>query len=407
MNNLYGKYGLPLKIEYCIKCTRSNQRPVSAQEFKQKADDTKAIVPLNSGVCNACHYSEIKKNIDWISREKELSELCDKHRKTDGSFDVLVPGSGGKDSILVAHELKNKYKMNPVLTTWAPNLPTVHGIQNFQAWIDNGFANYMVYQNQKVHRTLTKLAFEELCHPFQPFIIGQKNMAPRLAAQLDIKLIMFGEHDAEFGMGLDKMHVPTMDIEYFTVENFNLSDLFIGGLCVEEIMDKYNFSKSDLAAYLPLKREKFQNSGAEFHFYSYYRRWNFHDNYYYAVENTNFLPASERLEGSYDKYASMDDKIDWLHFYTFYTKFGMGRATAATEQEIRAGVITRDEGISLIKRFDGEFPSKYLKDCLGYMNVTEDKFYEVIEKSRPSHIWKKINGNWALKNPIWHEASDE
>ncbi len=401
MKKLYGKYGLPLKIEYCKKCTRSNQRPVSAQEFKQKAADNKAIVPLDSGICNACHYAEIKKTIDWKNREKELVELCDKHRKHDGSFDVLVPGSGGKDSIYVAHELKNKYGMNPVLATWAPNIQTKQGIQNFQAWIDDGFANYMVYQNQKVHKTLTKLAFEELCHPFQPFIIGQKNMAPRLATQLGIDLIMFGEHDAEFGMGLDKMNVPTMDIDYFTVEDFNISDLFIGGLSVDVIMDKYKFSKSDLAAYLPIKKEDFNNSGAEFHFYSYYKRWNFHDNYYYAVQNTNFLPSSERLEGSYDKYASMDDKIDWLHFYTFYTKFGMGRATSATEQEIRAGVITRDEGISLIKRFDGEFPLKYLNDCLLYMDVSEEKFNEVIENSRPEHIWKKENGNWVLRKPIW------
>lgn len=401
MKNILGKYGLPLNIEYCTKCTRSNQRPVSAQEFRQKVDDKKAIVPLQSGVCNACKYAEIKKKIDWELREKELADLCDKHRKHDGSFDVLVPGSGGKDSILVAHELKNKFNMNPVLTTWAPNLPTTEGMKNFQAWIDDGFANYMIYQNQKVHRLLTKLAFEELCHPFQPFIIGQKNMAPRLASQLGINLIMFGEHDAEFGMGLDKMNVPTMDINYFTVEDFKFSDLFIGGMSVEEIMSRYNYTKSDLAAYLPLKRQDFKNSGAEFHFYSYYRRWNFHDNYYYAVEKTNFLPSNERLEGSYDKYASMDDKIDWLHFYTFYTKFGMGRATAATEQEIRAGVITRDEGISLIKRFDGEFPSKYLKDCLDYMDVTEEKFEEVIENSRPEHIWKKVNDSWILRKPIW------
>ena len=64
MKKLYGKYGLPLKIEYCKKCTRSNQRPVSAQEFRQKAADNKAIVPLDSGICNACHYAEIKKTMN-------------------------------------------------------------------------------------------------------------------------------------------------------------------------------------------------------------------------------------------------------------------------------------------------------------------------------------------------------
>ena len=97
----------------------------------------------------------------------------------------------------------------------------------------------------------------------------------------------------------------------------------------------------------------------------------------------------------------MDDKIDWLHFYTFYTKFGIGRATAASFQEIRAGVITRDEGIALVKRFDGEFPAQYLKDCLDYLDITEQKFYDITDESRPDHLWKKEHGEWKLRQPIW------
>ena len=127
----------------------------------------------------------------------------------------------------------------------------------------------------------------------------------------------------------------------------------------------------DLKIYLPLEEKKFEKNKLEFHNFSYYKKWNFHDNYYYAVENTDFKPNFERLEGSYDKYASMDDKLDWLHFYTFYIKFGMGRTTAATDQEIRSGVITRDEGVKLVKRFDGEFPKQYLKDCLNYMGISK------------------------------------
>ena len=403
MENKYGKYGLPLDIQYCTNCTRSNQRPHSAFEFKQTSKDKKAYVPLKSGICKACEYYEIKKTINWEERELELRDLCDKHRKNEGGFDILVPGSGGKDSIYVAHELKHKYGMHPVLATWAPNLITKQGAQNFNAWINLGFANYTVHQNQKIHRILTKLAFEELVHPFQPFIIGQKNMAPKLAIQLGIDLIMFGEHDAEFGMGMDRMNIPTMDTNYYTSENIDYSEIYIGGYPINEIMDKYKVSLIDLEAYLPLEHDFFQNTGAEFHFYSYYKRWNFHDNYYYVVENSDFLPSYERLEGGYDKYASMDDKIDWLHFYTFHTKFGMGRATAASSQEIRSDVISRDEGIALVKRFDGEFPELYLQDCLNYMGISKRKFFDIIDKSRPDHLWKKENQQWKLKYPIWEE----
>ena len=99
----------------------------------------------------------------------------------------------------------------------------------------------------------------------------------------------------------------------------------------------------------------------------------------------------------------MDDKIDYLHFYTYYIKFGMGRATAAAEQEIRSGVISRDEGIALVKRFDSEFPSKYYEEFLEYMQIDDKQFHEVIERSRPEHLWFKDGNEWKLKKPIWED----
>ena len=133
----------------------------------------------------------------------------------------------------------------------------------------------------------------------------------------------------------------------------------------------------------------------------YYIKWHPQESYYYAVENTDFYPNDERTEGSYSKYSSLDDKIDWLHYYTTYIKFGIGRATYDSAQEIRNGDITRDEGIALVKRFDGEFPKQYLKDCLEYMDITEQQFYDTIEKFRTPHLWENRFGKWELKYPIW------
>ena len=55
------------------------------------------------------------------NRENELKKLCDNYRKSDGSYDCIVPGSGGKDSSFTAHILKYKYGMNPLTVTWAPH----------------------------------------------------------------------------------------------------------------------------------------------------------------------------------------------------------------------------------------------------------------------------------------------
>ena len=120
------------------------------------------------------NYTEIKNNINWEEREKKLVDLCNKYRKNNG-YDCIIPGSGGKDSAFASHILKYKYGMNPLTVTWAPHLYTDIGWQNFTNWCHvGGFDNILFTPNGKLHRLLTKLAFENLFHPFQPFIIGQK-----------------------------------------------------------------------------------------------------------------------------------------------------------------------------------------------------------------------------------------
>ncbi len=401
MSEDFGKYGLPLEIKYCKKCTMNNQRPSSSVEFKNKpGEKKKAIVFDDDGICDPCKFSEMKKQIDWTEREKRLTELCNRFRRDDGRYDVVVPGSGGKDSVMAAYMLKYKYNMNPILVTWPPAIYTDIGVQNFYAWLDAGFANYTYNQNRRAHRILTRLAFENLCHPFQPFILGQKNLAPKMSVFLDIPFVIYGENEAEYGNAIKDNEKPTRDVKYYTAEN-QLEELYVGGVCARDILHEYNFTPADLEAYLPVDANKVHETGTEVHYLGYYLKWHPQETYYFAVENTDFMPNHERTEGSFSKYSSLDDKIDWLHYYTSYVKFGIGRATYDSAQEIRNGDITRAEGISLIKRFDGEYPQIYLDSCLEYMGISEQRFHDVIEEARTPHLWKRENGQWKLRKPIW------
>ena len=145
----------------------------------------------------ACKYYEKKKEINWQEREKELIEILNEHRRSDGYYDVLVPGSGGKDSVFVSHMLKHKYKMNPLTITWAPHMYTDVGWKNFQSWIAGGFDNILYTPNTRVHKILTKLAFKNLLHPFQPFAMGQFCLHPKVAIEKKIKLIVYGDSHVE------------------------------------------------------------------------------------------------------------------------------------------------------------------------------------------------------------------
>ena len=125
--------------------------------------------------------------------------------------------------------------------------------------------------------------------------------------------------------------------------------------------------------------------------------------YYYAVENTGFEARPFRTQGTYSKYNSIDDKIDDLHYYTTYIKFGIGRATYDASQEIRNKHLLREEGVALVKRFDGEFPDRYFNDIMDYLEMDPDYFRgELTDKFRSPHLWGKDDkGEWKLRHNAW------
>ena len=63
--------------------------------------------------------------------------------------------------------------------------------------------------------------------------------------------------------------------------------------------------------------------------------------YYYVLENTEFKARPHRTQGTFIKYSGIDDKIDDLHFYKTFIKFGIGRATYDAAQEIRNRHLTK------------------------------------------------------------------
>ena len=187
-------YNLPSEVFFCKKCVISNQRPSSIPEFKHTRNrDGAHYIQFNSdGICEACLQAKEKEKINWKEREIELLRLCDKHRRNDGRYDCVVPGSGGKDSAITAHLIKYKYGMNPLTVTWPPMLYTDYGLKNFNNWIDiGGFDNISFKRNGRVMKLLTKLSIENLLHPFQTFIIGQKNISPKIALNYGIPHIFY------------------------------------------------------------------------------------------------------------------------------------------------------------------------------------------------------------------------
>jgi N-acetyl sugar amidotransferase len=393
-------YSLPADVRFCKRCVISNQRPNSVVEFHNRPGQPKRTIVFDEeGVCSACRYAGKKASIDWRERERQLLDLCARHRSRAGAYDCIVPGSGGKDSSFTAHILKNKYGMNPLTVTWAPHAHTDVGWRNFQSWVGSGLDNILVSPNSRVHRVLTRLAFLNLVHPFQPFIIGQKLVAPRLSALYGIPLIFYGENQAEYGNSIEENDRPTMSPSFYEDEP-DRERLVLGGIPMARLEREHGVSRGDLNPYLPVDGGRLRALGAEVHYLSYYLKWDPQECYYYAAEHTGFLPNDQRTEGSYSRYSSIDDKIDPLHYYTTLIKFGIGRATYDAAQEIRTGKITREEGVAVVHRYDTEFPARYFPEMLEYMGISEGTFRTVIDKARSPHLWKKEDGEWRLRHQV-------
>ena len=394
-------FGLPSQVRFCRSCVISNQRPSSTVEFNhQKEEKKKTIGFADDGICDACHYHQEKvQRIDWKNREDQLLSVLDKFRRNDGTYDVLVPGSGGKDSAYTSHVLKYRYGMNPLTVTWAPHLYTDIGWKNFTNWIhEGGLDNILFTPNGRLHRLLTQLAFKNLLHPFQPFIVGQRIIGPAMAQKYGVQLVMYGENQAEYGNDPNENFKPTMDTKFFSSQDPMAMQL--GGVSIGDLIREYDYTLSDFFPYIPPTAESLENSGVEVHYLGYYLPWDPQECYYYAVENTGFQANPERTTGTYSKYSSIDDKIDTFHYFTTLIKFGIGRASYDAAQEVRNCKITREEAVHLVHKYDQEFPQLYYAEFLEYVGMTDKEFWETVDSFRSPHLWNRTENGWTLRHIV-------
>lgn len=389
---------LPKKVIFCKKCVLSNQRP------RTGFDD--------ENVCSACRYAEEKEHkINWRQREKELIVLLNKHRSKNGNYDVIVPSSGGKDSCIVAHQLKHKYNMHPLTVTWAPFLYTDIGWKNYLNFKDQGFDNLLFFPDGKIYRKLARICFELKGDAWEPFGWGQLTYAFHIALRFGVPLIFYGENgEVEYGGSMKNKNKPyesPKDWEYLYYKGTGMDKIIKEGLKLG-FLTKEDVKQTDFMLYKTPPLDEIKKLGLERHWFSYYHKWIPQENYYYATEHMGFEANPDgHSESTYSKYASLDDKLDGFHWYLGFIKFGLGRATRDASMEIRCGHITREEGVALVKRYDADFPSKYFQDFLDYLGIDEKHFWKVIDRYRRPNIWKKISGEWKLRHTVWGGGVDD
>jgi len=394
-----------MEIQFCKQCTISNFRPSTCVEFKN--DNTaKEYIQFDNGICSACYVNKnYKPTIDWEKRKNDLDTLL-KSLKSDKTYNVIIPASGGKDSTYACYILKNLHNAKCLSVTWAPHIYTIPGFKNLQNMIhDIGIDNLLFTPNGKVHRLLTKLAFKNILHPFQPFILGQKNIALKMAVMYDIPAVFYGENEAEYGNNIDQLNIPYRKLEHCVVEdNADFNEFIISGVKVKNLINDYGLTIEDLEPYLPLKKSQLKEKDIKIYYAGHFYKWDPQGVFYKMARECGFLTNDHRTEGSYCKYSSFDDRVDGFHYYTTWIKFGLGRASYDSSQEIRNEKISLDEGKMLVKKYDGEFPTRFFVEVMDYLNIDIEEFFDTIDKFRNPILWEKIdNHKWKMKHTCYGE----
>jgi hypothetical protein len=228
--------------------------------------------------------------------------------------------------------------------------------------------------------------------------------------------VFYGENEAEYGNPIADTETAKRDWSYFTAAD--KSKIFLGGTSLKDLNEKFGVEEYEFQPYLPANPEEITRQKIEVHYLGYYLKWHPQSCYYYAVEHGGFQASPERTPGTYSKYNSIDDRIDDFHYYTTWIKFGIGRATYDAAQEIRSRDITRDEGVALVKRFDGEWPTRFDEEIFRYLSITprefpaasrmfdepimsKDYFMALADTFRSPHLWKREGSEWKLRHNVF------
>lgn len=367
-------------IHFCKKCLTPNSRP--------------RITFDSNGVCNACLNAEEKSTIDWERKKEEFLQLIEQHRSKDGSWDCIVPWSGGKDSSTIAYKLKFEFGMNPLLVTFSPMIPNEVGNHNREALIRLGFDHLFLRPNQKVQRYLAKRFFIERGNPKVCWEAGKETMPVKIATQFRIPLIFYAEHgESEYGG------------KVLTEESKKRKDF---AEVIEHLVgdDARNWvddtvSLKDLNPYIYPDTKTIQELGIKVYYFGYFFKWSMFENYNFIKDKIDFRTSAKgRTDGTFTNFDSLDDKMDDLYYYMQFIKFGFGRAVRDASRMIQNGHLTRGEGLNLARKYDHEFPAEFFKEVLEYLQLKENEFYEIIDKHRNSEIWKKENNEWQLCYPL-------
>lgn len=350
-------------ITYCTHCLFPDTKP--GLEFNEE------------GVCNACTNYENRSDVDWGERKRELLAILDRYRSKGDSWDCLIPVSGGKDSIYQVVKML-EFGMNPLCVNVSPCGPTDIGRHNMDVLEELGVDCIEFVTNRQVRKRLNKIGLFECGDITWAEHAGVFTVPVQVAVNYNIPLIIWGENSQnEYGG-------PAADAENSTLDHaWLMKHGGLLGLGVDDIVEKYGIPRKNLLPFIYPSQDDIDRVGVTGLFLGHYLPWNGFSNYLISqAYGMMAYPFAE--EGSFTNSENLDTYYHGVHDYFKFLKLGFGRVTDQVNLAIRRGMITREEGLAIVKLREGKFPWTYLgkplEEMLEEIDVTLDEFIEVCDR---------------------------
>ncbi len=364
-------------MKYCNRCVMPDTKP--------------GVTIDEEGVCSACRSVEKKQNIDWDARAKELKDLCDQMRGSNGNgYDCVVPVSGGKDSQYQVWMMRAVHKMNVLAVCVTPHLQSAEGIANMNTMVREYNVDLIkILLKPSVFKRMRRKAFFEFGEPNWADHCSVFAGVARVAHMYRIPLAVWGEDIAvEFGGTTSKKAVSS-------AENLIKNDL-IKDRKVEYFYDDLVKANTTVFYHHP-SAEELKTRDIKSIYLGYYDDWDGKKHYdlcrLYGFTGRKAGP----LAGNIIDYDNIDEKLCEINIWFKFLKFGFWRPTDQCCYQIWNGRMSRKEAVELVNAKQYEFPGEYLQEFLEFHDITEKEFMETVEKFRNKEIWHKVNGEWRLK----------
>lgn len=364
-----------MNLIYCKKCVMPHTKP---DLFFDK-----------DGVCDACRSAELKydqaKGIDWEARRKTFEKIIEKYRSKDGSnYDCIVPVSGGKDSHFQVHVIKNIYGLNPLLVYFEPTYRTELGTKNLENIRKFGCDIIYSMKNPVVYKKMAIESFKRVGDHEWPNHLGIFTFPVHVAVKFNIPLLVWGENPQnEYGG-------PT-SIRQANILNRRWLEEF-GGLLgnrVNDMIGVNGITKKDLILFTYPDKKDLDRVGVTGVFLGYYFKWDARKQTELVVKKYGFnLKEDGPIEGTFTNYENLDEATQGVHDYLKFLKYGFCRATDHACLDIRNGRITRQEGLELVKKYDGKYPHYGVKRFMEYSGMTKKEIDAVFDKFTNKKIFK-------------------